>query len=627
MPVDMCTPFLKIFARLARCLRHWWHVTTDADYLQSRISRRQSWKASLNIIVLIGFAVDFASAARGECEWWWPVADLPNLVVAGCYSVSHIRSDNLCVDCLVTAILVCGVGACYASYTSQDFPDQQADNSTSQLGFGWLPGIMAVAGFLGVHSLSVITLWVVSVLWCLAVTLPTTASVLEFWQPILTTTSICFASVGMEFTVALLFREWQRQLRCTENLLEGATDGFGAVDCSSGVILEASPKLLETLGAPLVGHPLTSRVVHHGDTVSLAKLLGDAEKSLLPESVLVTWSAPGGKFELDVRIMPYQVLDSRIDFCLQSVGEKRSPAIALASSHLQPQQQEAEAGTPDAPGVGAAPAAAAADGPGDVMAAADSCTESLVPSAGQGQQQQPPAPIKATRGTLSLSSWSFSCGGSNNGDVSAFPLPQEAAATVTEAVTVESKKKVDTRTVAVQVDPPAQKPPAPMAASTATQAQRSGAFRKKRAARAWRAAVVEDKPKLQQFKATPKSTRSNGFRQLVLSFNSGGQGCCQRHISWMGAQGIVTEEMLKPCSRMPLSEGWQCPECLALNDDQAFAELHAVFDDDLPFLVCGLCHEMVDPSLLANNQKNMGIADDSGDAATGSPNVSDDGAA
>eukprot|EP00403_Amphidinium_massartii_P017606 CAMPEP_0178429246 /NCGR_PEP_ID=MMETSP0689_2-20121128/30702_1 /TAXON_ID=160604 /ORGANISM="Amphidinium massartii, Strain CS-259" /LENGTH=287 /DNA_ID=CAMNT_0020051059 /DNA_START=133 /DNA_END=993 /DNA_ORIENTATION=+ len=270
--------------------------------------------------------------ARGEGAWWWPILDLPLTAAAVGYGFSSIGPQNLVLDALAAMAYTILMACCCVIYGAEGVNGE----SDIEAGVLWFPSILSLTAFTGFHGLSIIVMWAVSVSFCLA--FPAANSDMTFLS-MFTTTSIAVGAVAMEFTIALLYHKWQRLLRCNEKLLERATDGFGAVDCSTGVVLSASLNLQETLGSTLVGTSLGSGIVHGTDSAALAKFFGDAEHSLLPEIVLVTWSAES--FELDMRMVPYQLQDSQVGFCVQTMGERRYHTVsAPAEGALAPADEK-----------------------------------------------------------------------------------------------------------------------------------------------------------------------------------------------------------------------------------------------------------------------------------------------
>jgi len=499
-------------------------------------------KTTIRLFCVLVLVVDFTGYVQGEGAWWWPMADVP-YILGACGGLSYIGTHSLKLDLVMTAVMT---GSALSSYLS---------NQDIQFILAYFPCVMGCLVFLGVHSLANVWLWMESVAWCLSMS-PLSEVPDWQWLTLTTTTLIAAGSVALEFTVASLYQEWQRQLHCNEKLLDGATDGFGVVDRLTGVVLTASPKLLETLESELVGESLWSGAASDRDAAALAQFFGDAARSISPQASLLTWTSESMEFE--VRMVPYQLQGDQIGFCVQRLGEKRHRDIIGGAGDTAP----------------------------DVVGAIS-------------QQQHPvAAPLlnnsaKRRPGSLSVSSWSIS---------ERPPRPSHAES---------SKKKVETRTLGVQVDPPAQpsaaastapaaKPPAPLAASTVPKEDQARALRKKHLERATKAKVKEGKPHLRHFAATPRSTCGNVLRHIVGSCNVSGKGCCSQHVAWMGVHAIVTKELLQPCAELVLWDDWQCPECQGLNKFDTFPPDLLGLDSDTEersFQVCALCHELVCPEL------------------------------
>mmetsp|Transcript_47482 Transcript_47482/g.112894 ORF Transcript_47482/g.112894 Transcript_47482/m.112894 type:complete len:677 (+) Transcript_47482:140-2170(+) len=588
-------------------LRDWWRVTTDADFLQSGISRRPAWKILFPVVSLINPFFDSIAILQGEAKPWWLLADMP-FALAGCgYAISSIGAESLLVDGLliVSYTVVWGLSALYSYSAEGDVTKSDVDAFQC-----WIPAILVCIAFAGFHSLAVLWFWVMAMIGLLA---SSNVPVELQWQLVVSTGLICAGAVAMEYTIAKLYSQWQLQLRCNQRLLEGASDGFGTVRAVDGIVLAASPKMVETMGdRSLVGKSLQSGVLDARDIAALAAFFGMAQEGLSPSPVLVTWSS--GDLECELRMVPYEMHDSMIGFCVQRVGEVRSrsmqveqpPSATIASATSVTDaalaRDKACHGQPPAPAAEAV--AITVKGHDDRAASDDSCVQELSPAAGEGQDRSVWQPLARgslsalqmlqqparSRGTMSLSSWTIS----QEGTESHLHDPGQ------------KPKKVETRTLGVQVDGIAAtiKPPAPMTASSAPKPAQDAAQYRKHVKKVQKAVAVEGTPHLKRFAATPQLCCGNALRELVSHLNVGGKGCCAYHIVWRGMYRLLTEELYKPCSRSPaLCRDWQCPECFALNDFGTFAALEEdeeEAEEGTSLKVCALCHELVPPMLHHN---------------------------
>eukprot|EP00403_Amphidinium_massartii_P005380 CAMPEP_0178382440 /NCGR_PEP_ID=MMETSP0689_2-20121128/6493_1 /TAXON_ID=160604 /ORGANISM="Amphidinium massartii, Strain CS-259" /LENGTH=628 /DNA_ID=CAMNT_0020002641 /DNA_START=143 /DNA_END=2026 /DNA_ORIENTATION=- len=577
------------------------------------MSRRSSWKTLLPAIALLNLVMDVMSSLLGAGELWWTLGDLPFTFVACAYALAPIGSDCLLVD-LVLVLLI--GSANYTDFLAAMEKDVELGESSTCRGVMatmWFPTLLCCSFFAGVHSLGIFTLWVLSMACCMVVSNSAMAN-----EMMVSISLLAAGCMALEFIIALLYCEWQSQRQCNQRILDGATDGFGVVDCQSGLVLEASPKMLKTMGKDdLVGQPLWS-VLDVRDHPAVARFLGDPSRDQHPVDVLVTccWSS---RLQLDLRMVPYRLDGTHIGFCVQKAGEAREYCSAVAELEAgsveppldyegpleqpQPQQQQEPllelqqeplrelqmleqkpnqlVGSRQSMQI----AEDAAEGAVADSFKADNgicrCAHDRMSSDGALQAfslpHLMPAGLKKL-GTMSLSSWTVSSEADNNMDSSTKGSAKDAA------------KKPEMRTFAVQVDLiGTPKPPAPLSASTATLPAQAEAKERKRQKRISKAAVVEGRSRIPGFLATPRSTHGNALRQVVQHCNLSGKGCCPHHIAWMGTQRLVAEELNQSCRPLLPCMDWQCPVCFATND----------FDDpedhELEELLCTLCHQLVQP--------------------------------
>mmetsp|Transcript_61549 Transcript_61549/g.146842 ORF Transcript_61549/g.146842 Transcript_61549/m.146842 type:complete len:736 (-) Transcript_61549:108-2315(-) len=657
-----------MFGLVTGWIQHWWRVTTAQDFLQSRISRRASWRFIIPALSFVFSTLDTISALSGIGEKWWPLADLPYVIISCIYAWSNIRPDNLYVDVVLGGLLgmVCFVQFQNSHVSTIDVGDSSEAADCSPRATVFFASLIMCGCFMGFHGCVIIWFWALAAVCCFISAGQSSGE--DDLQILLNTTVISIGCLGMELAIASLYREWQTQLGCNQRLLDCATDGFGVVDCDSGIVLEASPKMLRTLDCSsnrLVGHPLKA-LVAAGDYSALTDFFGDAQQGVAPAAVMVTCMSERLQFE--VRMVPYQLHGSQIGFCVQRVGEVRTVATvhtavkastaekkhvqdaslsgsrphaahssadhlscaASAAGKLTPIASSDEEGAaaddvediddsvsqvmPRHCQASSTCGSTAAPPPAAAAAAAAASTASSESTNLQLKESHPatppeaiplgtahlhqthlamPHPAPRSLGTLSLSSWSVSCEGSNldSGSAVASQKPPPAAA----ATTAVAKKVVETRTFGVQVELKS-KPPAPLTASTVPKAEETKArlIRRKKLAKACSAVVEEGKPRLPTFVATPRTTRWNSLCHLARSCNVNGTGCCPKHVAWMGLQGLISEELISPCGSLAFLRDWQCSECFAMN---AFDDADMAEEEEEREMLCTICNEFVKPFL------------------------------
>jgi len=543
-----------------------------------------------------------AICGQKSAERWWLITDLPVVVFA--FAFPFVVPGEACLK--VDAIFAFILGLVILFEDVNTSADKVACNPTGMMLF---PNVMMLTGFFGVHGLAIAWLWFCSAVVCLSMQ----ARSQQGFEILCNTTLVCMGCLALEFTVSALYREWHNQLQCTQTLLDSATDGFGLVDVDTGIISDASTKMLQTLGysQTLVGHGLES-IVDARDRASLAQFFGDARSGAPPSAVLVTCKSAA--IELEVRLIPYRHADSQIAFCMQQVGEARRFAAATlpgAADGAAGRRFESAMHGHTASDAGSAQddGAVEEDAEDSVsqvfrrevavcedvdavpplrhVAAAGSWL-SVTHNGGLGLSAHshssgfklsvPPLPLLTrSLGSLSLSSWTASCEG-------AASLPATAAGGGSK-----KSKAVETKTVGIQV-PEERRPPAPLAASSVPTSVQERKRRKRRMAKVLSAVVAEGQPRFAGFPATPRSTRWNSLCQLARSCNVTGTGCCPKHVAWMSLYVLILEELVTPCSGFRFYRDWQCPECHALNASMGDGD-----GDDDEEKLCAVCCEIVEP--------------------------------
>eukprot|EP00403_Amphidinium_massartii_P004385 CAMPEP_0178381446 /NCGR_PEP_ID=MMETSP0689_2-20121128/5986_1 /TAXON_ID=160604 /ORGANISM="Amphidinium massartii, Strain CS-259" /LENGTH=638 /DNA_ID=CAMNT_0020001627 /DNA_START=1 /DNA_END=1917 /DNA_ORIENTATION=- len=569
-------------------MREWWRITADSGYLGSRISRRPAWKIVVPLSSIVIFTIDSIGVVSGSVgRGWWLIADA--LIVGVSVAVTNTRfAINIGT---VKPDVVLGLTISIAGFL-MEASESSNEHTCSALGLMDTSFYIMLMLCLGFHSLVATMFWVMCALTCLLAR--------EGLLVFIITTVVWLACLCLEFTLASMHHNWMEELSCNQRLLDCTTDGFGVVSFVDGVVLESSPKMAETLGShDIIGRPFAS-LVDCSDHAALVALLGMAGRGVPPAPVLLTCVSEATQQHIDVRLVPYRLKGSQLGICIQKLGEPRSFArrseIATAADptasvhHVQiqdqllvqeqPLQEHGRSGLDEQHDLHLAAATVAAP-PASTSSAGD---HAEVPD-DQGLDL-PGSRSGRSRGSLSLSSFSRSAPSSS----------QHGAR--------KKKKKVETNTVSVQATRAERDglPPAPVVVDPVP----PRAVRKRRVARtSKRSFVVEGQAKLSHFQPTPCSTRGNAFAHLVKSCNIDGQGCCERHVAWMGFHALLSEELLAPCGPWPLCKDWQCPECRALNDFRRDDDE----DDDEKYTeqVCGVCNDLVVPilpqvALLAGNE-------------------------
>jgi len=457
--------------------------------------------------------------------------------------------------------------------------------------------MMVFTVFIGVHTLVVPLICSVTML---GVVMATT------WDdafPILvltaTTATVCFQ---FEYSVAHMYRQLRAERDCNQRLLDSATDGFGVVDCNSGVLLNVSPKMMDSFDCnDMQGQHLES-YVDTFDQAALRTFLGVADNKQ-PDPILITCLSKTSQFE--VRLVPYKMDGTTMGFCVQTVGESRSnvvdrvaapaschtegghlhetmkqhPHIDVDMSQLDPEEPSTQ--PPELLGV---------DDPHKHRGGFDvtaKLTEKSLSSLGQAK-----SPDKRLS-TLSLSSWSLSYKETRIGE-------QGPRLCQAHSDPIGERCEVGTQTVG---EHRRRKPP-PMPSVLGVNieegeplVQRRADGRRKRSKNTPRrllcttAQLSEDKVGVRGFSPTPLHTQVNALSQLASRLNVAGVGCCSKHIVWTAILRSVSEELRTTCGQHMFYTAWQCPECLALNEW-----------DDLPGSsgteqLCAVCGGLVLPRL------------------------------
>jgi len=479
--------------------------------------------------------------------------DIPFIALSCLWSVYHpgmgrFAIDNVNFDVLIGSIMAGSI-----------FIEQMHADPISFGGpFGWIQfaQAMVVCSFLGLHSLFVIMLYVLSVVFLCCSDIGKELQIGDLLM-IFCVNSICaIGCICLEYFVASLYHTLQRQLDENRRLLDSATDGFGAVHCETGLLLSVSPKMAQTLGrSDLLGQHI-STFIEARDHVALGQFLGSG--ALEPTAVLVTCVSKASQFE--VRLIPFQTNGSNVGFCVQTIGEVREIASKQGGEEKDVQAMH--------PFNDIEPTPTIFD---DVGVQSDA--ESRMELDGVGPLRN----FLKDDTNLSLSSWTISSGG----------------------LTGLRRGCVHTTSIGIQTGRNRRPgcPPAPLEASSLSGHPPAPHVRKSRhrsKGAHLQPHIQEGKPVLTGFSPTPKSTRGNSLSNLVRSFNVGGTGCCAKHIAWGVRHVAVAEELALPCAPISLHSDWQCPQCHSLNEwlGQGDSEDDDEIQEDQ---ICCVCCDVVQP--------------------------------
>jgi len=600
---------------VAELLLVWWHTTTDKAFLESKISRRQSWRVIWPLWSTITLASDTYGALTGSADFGFVFADLAFVVVTFAFAWYSFPIGSLRVDAVIGGLVGCGM------FWQQQLMSASGGSTTVFGMVSFLEAIVCIS-FIGVHSL--MSLFIL--LLCLVAMINAPMLLGDKMQILVLTVVVALGSVLLEFCMAFAFKEWQTESECNQRLLDLATDGFGVVCGSTGVLSQVSPKMAQTLGCDdPVGMQLHC-FIEPRDHVALKNFFGHGTDGLDPQPVLVTCVSQTSFFE--VRLVPYKLdrHSSHIGFCVQTVGEARSsyipPPPPPRSRHMG-QRIDAVAVSGLQPGGGSSQhlntaGAAPEDAAGDVDLEGEQWMKMSSNEEGRGSHRS-----TSTFGAGSLGAGSLGAAGggslggaglsargagSNQLADSASGIFSLSSWTVSGPASASRgfaprRKPVPTQTVAVQtvVTEKKRRPPvAPIGVSTYSKCkpilgpQSMSKGRTKVTVRLPPARVAEGISAFdeQRFVATPRSSRGNCLNNLVLSFNVAGSGCCAKHIAYMAAYDLIAEELSSHCSALNLHADWQCQSCFAVNSfsDDSQPGTHIDMSDEL-CPVCGALGE------------------------------------
>jgi len=507
------------------------------------------------------------------------VPDILIILAAFALTSSKRVIGTLCVDCIIGLAFFWNGWSAIGNESIGLSPGDVGSFSCTHGPFGYILGMVFIV-FVGVHTFTVpcILLPCIVAVW-------TRTSSTEAIPFVVLSTVMAFLCVQFEFATAYLFRQLQAELECNQRLLDNATDGFGVVDCERGVVMSASPKMLQTFGFSEMQGRHLSTLVDSSERDALGSFLGTDGKGSVP--VLLTCSSQATQFE--VRFVPYKMDGSKTGFFVQMVGESRK---ILRDAPPPPAQH----GSCHAPGLrldrcrnfeGDTSQADSEDSPADLApdksrnhcghAAQELRADALLPL-------EPKVAVERRCSTLSLSSWTVS----NRETLRSQGGRSRATASV--AAPPETRE-VGTQAGARRPPPIPSFMPATGSDFAASGGRRGPNGRRKRQSRI-PAFVSEGEAALKCFRPTPRFTRDNCLAMVASRINITGSGCCSRHVAWAGLLQTVSQELRGPCGQQSFSTDWQCPDCLSLNE---WDEEPPDDEDDVMDQLCASCGSVVTP--------------------------------
>eukprot|EP00971_Amphidinium_carterae_P051036 1004833-Amphidinium_carterae.1 len=194
--------------------QRWWSTTTDKRYLRSEMTLRYRWSSFLPLVAFASFAVDVTAAIGGTTSWMQPACDIVLLLIL---CIASSRSDlraTLCVDYFWVALFLIGL---------------QSGMQHTPVNYLVMVVFLRLCGFHTSVAPAVCIACIKSVLDC--------GSLAEGFPVTVATAFVAAGSMGSEFSLASLYLELHRERECNALLLDGATDGFGVVDSSTGRVL------------------------------------------------------------------------------------------------------------------------------------------------------------------------------------------------------------------------------------------------------------------------------------------------------------------------------------------------------------------------------------------------------
>ncbi|CAK0793179.1 unnamed protein product [Prorocentrum cordatum] len=505
---------------VAASMRKWWLATTDKEYLSSPTSRRSSWKydaAFVRFPLTAGWlALMWTGVLPNDSEQWVVAWVLVSCVLfaslQSCLPVTELWVDFVSSSfyCIVTCVLFRRLPTTYA------------------LGVMQLPMYSLWVWASGIHVLFV-TQYVICgciCIWCAAPD--------HYGYDMSTATvSVVLSLVNLVFT-SMMDIQIVYQYHRVKKLVKVCADGVLTVNATTGVIVGSDREASDLLGESLAGSQLHA-VIRDRDCAHVREWLKQSAAD--PSEGLMVTLRCRHNGECEVRFIPYDVVGPLVHVCFQLVGEVRSiyndgPRAAASGSGSRPEQP---------PEVGGSRLT--------LQRNSDTCSFDPSSTARNPRPQQvQEAPSEHKSEVSALSSLAIS------------------------KTTPSAWRRVPrTRTVEVQTLPtePSPRPPSmPELSRDVETLRRAGvpwACRAKRRVR-----LNTTRRQVPAFAETPKETVVMRLRDAIAGINVCGRGCCAGHVCAASARRALEVMLRGACHDVEFGDR-QCPECLALIDQEADA--------------------------------------------------------
>eukprot|EP00931_Biecheleriopsis_adriatica_P104270 TRINITY_DN78958_c0_g1_i1.p1 TRINITY_DN78958_c0_g1~~TRINITY_DN78958_c0_g1_i1.p1 ORF type:complete len:608 (-),score=67.90 TRINITY_DN78958_c0_g1_i1:52-1845(-) len=346
MDTPLLTSSIAVRARGPCKLLSSWSAVFSPAYLTSRMSRRTTWWWLLPLCSFLTLGIgDFTKLASeitddkitDDDTELFPLFSQVLQFGLSCLA-SRMQPTNLCADLIVVGTNAYAFWYLNAHMTLDAYVDPTEGAASCVLNLAWF-------GAMGVHSTG---LGLLGVAYTLIIAMdPRTppSQMISIPCDILFVVFICAV---IEFCLASLLQQLDKQLKIVRRLLDKASDGFGTLDPVSGIITSASEQLCANFGSDCVGLDLNFFVL--ADCRDALEPLLAIETST-PKQALVSCyrmkdMLPSHVF--DAVVCPYEVVDGQTHFFIRIVGETReySGSFAAPKGRLQPLVEHPEEQAP-----------------------------------------------------------------------------------------------------------------------------------------------------------------------------------------------------------------------------------------------------------------------------------------
>mmetsp|Transcript_71421 Transcript_71421/g.155121 ORF Transcript_71421/g.155121 Transcript_71421/m.155121 type:complete len:481 (+) Transcript_71421:438-1880(+) len=185
-----------------------------------------------------------------------------------------------------------------------------------------------------------LTLWMMGGIHAGVLFLGSTLGLLVSWQHLdphqglvyFISSVMIFASLSsIDFRSAALLLDVGEQNLVHQQLLDRASDGFCSVDPVTGIILEASPRFMDTFGHPILEEATLADIIVGSNDWGTTRTSLQNNEALLVTCYLRASASSGGSL-FDAKIMPLSSSSDSLSICVQVVGEGRAPDVL----HVEP---------------------------------------------------------------------------------------------------------------------------------------------------------------------------------------------------------------------------------------------------------------------------------------------------